>query len=98
MAIPDMLDDFSASDQFRSASHKKFQERELLRRKRNHFIPAHHLPTAPINLQVGILQLRPAVYAAPDQRPYPGMKLRQGKGFRKIIIRTGVQTLYQLAY
>src|SRR6202521_4152748 len=87
MAIPHMLDDFTARDQRGSAKQEQFEQCEFFGGEGNYFLAAGGTATVTVQGQVGVAESGvAAMEAPPNQRPHSCQEFRQNKGFGEVVV------------
>src|ERR1700682_939049 len=97
VAVPNVLDDFTARDQFGSMKQEQLEQRKFLGRQWDYLGAARGAPTMTIQREVRTAHLGiAAVKAAAHQRSNSSQEFCQGKRLSEIVIGTGIQSGYPL--
>src|ERR1700674_4662037 len=97
MAIPNVLDDFTARHKFGGVKQEKLEKCKFLGRQRDYLLATSG--TAPVTVQqkVCIAESRiAAMEASSHKRPHTRQEFCQDKGLGEIVVSTGVQPFHPL--
>src|ERR1700731_5169160 len=97
MAIPNVLDDFTARHKFGGVKQEKLQECKFLGRQRDYILATSRPAPMTVQQEVCIAESCVSAMEAPSHKgPHTRQEFCQDKGLGEIVIRTGVQALHPL--